>query len=176
MIDAIRETGADQLILVPNSRGSDVDHWATYSPNGGSLDSVAALTTAVPETQNFDPVGFERVHDNYRTFDEGAKIGSFSNTMSRFRKCAQHLEPLTKPCYESLCGRRVSLAIKSLISIRSASAPGRLILFPTEPLLQAFHNVFQRIFRFVFRGPDSFVHSRKEFGAFFNILSVKPVP
>jgi hypothetical protein len=48
--------------------------------------------------------------------------------------------------------------------------------FRTEPLLEAFHNVFQRIFRFVFRGPDSFVHSRKEFGAFFNILSVKPVP
>jgi hypothetical protein len=52
----------------------------------------------------------------------------------------------------------------------------RLIQFPTEPLLQAFHNVFQRILRFVFRGPDSFVHSRKEFGALFNILSVKPVP
>jgi hypothetical protein len=31
----------------------------------------------MPETQNFDPVGFKRVHDNYRTFDEGAKIGSF---------------------------------------------------------------------------------------------------
>ena len=51
-----------------------------------------------------------------------------------------------------------------------------LIRFPAESVLQAFHNVFQRIFRFVFRRPDSFVHSRKEFGAFFNILSVKPVP
>jgi endoglucanase len=46
VIDAIRGTGADQLILVPNSRGSDVDHWAVYAPNGGSLDSVAALTIA----------------------------------------------------------------------------------------------------------------------------------
>jgi endoglucanase len=44
VMDAIRSTGADQLILVPNSRGSDVDHWDTYAPNGGSLDSVAALT------------------------------------------------------------------------------------------------------------------------------------
>jgi endoglucanase len=44
IIDAIRTTGADQLILVPNSRGSDVDHWDTYAPNGGSLDSEAALT------------------------------------------------------------------------------------------------------------------------------------
>jgi endoglucanase len=44
VIDAIRATGADQLILVPNSRGSDVDHWNTYAPNGGSLDSEAALT------------------------------------------------------------------------------------------------------------------------------------
>ena len=49
VMDAIRGTGADQLILVPNSRGSDVDHWDSYSPNTdfdgnlGSLDSVAAL-------------------------------------------------------------------------------------------------------------------------------------
>src|SRR5215469_16711772 len=51
-----------------------------------------------------------------------------------------------------------------------------LIRFPTEPLLEAFHNVFQRTFRFVFRGPDSFIHSGKKFGALFNILSVKPIP
>jgi endoglucanase len=44
VIDAIRTTGASQLILVPNSRGSDVDHWNTYAPNGGSLDSIAALS------------------------------------------------------------------------------------------------------------------------------------
>jgi endoglucanase len=44
VIDGIRATGADQLILVPNSRGSDVDHWDSYAPNGGSLDSEAALT------------------------------------------------------------------------------------------------------------------------------------
>ena len=43
VIDAVRGTGASQLILVPNSRGSDVDHWSSYAPNGGSLDSVAAL-------------------------------------------------------------------------------------------------------------------------------------
>jgi len=43
VMDAIRATGAEQLILVPNSCGSDVDHWNTYAPNGGSLDSVAAL-------------------------------------------------------------------------------------------------------------------------------------
>lgn len=43
VIDAIRATGAGQLILVPNSRGSDVDHWDKYPPNGGALDSEAAL-------------------------------------------------------------------------------------------------------------------------------------
>lgn len=43
VIDAIRATGAAHLILVPNSRGSDVDHWYTYAPNGGPLDSLAAL-------------------------------------------------------------------------------------------------------------------------------------
>jgi hypothetical protein len=58
----------------------------------------------MPETQNFDPVSFDGVHDNYRTFDEGAKVGSFANTMSRFWKCTQHLDPATKACDESLCG------------------------------------------------------------------------
>jgi endoglucanase len=43
VMDAIRATGSDQLILVPNSRGSDVDHWDTCAPNGGSLDRVATL-------------------------------------------------------------------------------------------------------------------------------------
>ena len=50
VIDAIRATGADQLILVPNSRGSDVDHWSSYAPNGGPLDSVAAL--AITDSAN----------------------------------------------------------------------------------------------------------------------------
>ena len=44
VMNAIRATGSTHLILVPNSRGSDVDHWITYAPNGGPLDSVAALT------------------------------------------------------------------------------------------------------------------------------------
>jgi len=118
----------------------------------------------MPETQNFDPVGFKRVPNNYRTFDEGAKIGSFSNTMSCFRKCAQHLDPLTMPCYESLCGPQGIFGDKIARSRQGPLLPERLVQFPAEPFLQAFHNVFQRIFRFVFRGPNSFVDSRKEFG------------
>jgi endoglucanase len=43
-IAAVRATGAANLIIVPNSRGSDITHWTTGAPNGGSLDSVAALT------------------------------------------------------------------------------------------------------------------------------------
>lgn len=43
LIAAIRDTGSTHLILVPNSRSSDVDHWSTYAPNGGDLDSTAAL-------------------------------------------------------------------------------------------------------------------------------------
>jgi len=35
----------------------------------------------MPETQNLDPVSFNRVHDNYRTLDEGAKVGSFPNVL-----------------------------------------------------------------------------------------------
>jgi endoglucanase len=50
VIDAIRAAGSKQLILVPNSRGSDVDHWSTYAPNGGPLDSVAAL--AITDSAN----------------------------------------------------------------------------------------------------------------------------
>lgn len=48
VINAIRGRGADQLVLVPNSRGSDVEHWDTYAPNGGPLDSVAALAIDDP--------------------------------------------------------------------------------------------------------------------------------
>lgn len=42
-IAAIRSAGAKQLILVSNSEGSEITHWNTWSPNGGPLDSVAAL-------------------------------------------------------------------------------------------------------------------------------------
>jgi endoglucanase len=44
------ESSVHHLILVPNSRSSDVDHWFSYSPNGGDLDSVAAL--AVTDSAN----------------------------------------------------------------------------------------------------------------------------
>jgi endoglucanase len=47
-IAAVRATGATNLVIVPNSRASDITHWATTSPNGGSLDSVAALTVTDP--------------------------------------------------------------------------------------------------------------------------------
>jgi endoglucanase len=57
VINAIRATGADQLILVPNSRGSDVDHWYTYAPNGGSLDSEAAKRITGPAILPPSPVG-----------------------------------------------------------------------------------------------------------------------
>jgi endoglucanase len=43
LITAIRQTGATQLILVPNSRASDVTHWFNSAPNGGDVDAVAAL-------------------------------------------------------------------------------------------------------------------------------------
>jgi hypothetical protein len=57
----------------------------------------------MPETQNFDPVGFKRVHDNNGTFDKCADVGSLSNTMSSFGKFAQDLNPVAKPSYVSLC-------------------------------------------------------------------------
>jgi endoglucanase len=44
VLNAVRETGATQLILFPNTRSSDTHHWSTWSPQGGPLDSVAALS------------------------------------------------------------------------------------------------------------------------------------
>jgi hypothetical protein len=61
----------------------------------------------MPETQNFDPVAFNRVHDNNRAFDKCADIGSVSNTMSRLGKFAQYLNPVAKSSYVSLCRGRV---------------------------------------------------------------------
>jgi hypothetical protein len=66
----------------------------------------------MPETQNFDPVGFKRVHDNNGTFDKCADVGSFSNTMSRFGKFAQYRNPVAKPSNVSLCRRRVIFSDK----------------------------------------------------------------
>jgi endoglucanase len=43
-LDAVRATGATQLVLFPNTRSSDTHHWSTWSPQGGPLDSVAALS------------------------------------------------------------------------------------------------------------------------------------
>ncbi|AKF85101.1 hypothetical protein MFUL124B02_09380 [Myxococcus fulvus 124B02] len=50
VINAVRATGSTQLILVPNTRGSDVGHWHTWAPGGGPLDSVAAL--AITDSAN----------------------------------------------------------------------------------------------------------------------------
>jgi endoglucanase len=48
VINAIRAAGAGQLILVPNTWGSDVSHWDTQAHGGGDLDSVAALAVSDP--------------------------------------------------------------------------------------------------------------------------------
>jgi endoglucanase len=39
VLDAVRATGAKQLVLFPNTRSSDTHHWSTWSPQGGPLDS-----------------------------------------------------------------------------------------------------------------------------------------
>jgi hypothetical protein len=93
----------------------------------------------MPEMQNFDPLGFKRVHDNYRTFDEGAKIGSFSNTNPEMRATPRSIDEAVlrialRP--HGIFGERISDFDKVRFCAR------RLIQFPTEPLLQAFHNVF----------------------------------
>jgi endoglucanase len=44
VLNAVRTTGATQLILFPNTRSSDAHHWSTWAPQGGPPDSVAALS------------------------------------------------------------------------------------------------------------------------------------
>src|ERR1700719_5250603 len=82
------------------------------SSQSGSLTDFRPTSRSMPETQNFDPVGFKRVHDNNGTFDKCADVGPFSNTMSRFGKFAQYLNPVAKPSYVSLCRERVIFSDK----------------------------------------------------------------
>ena len=44
VLDAVRATGATQLVLFPNTRSSDTHHWSTWSPQGGPLDEDVALS------------------------------------------------------------------------------------------------------------------------------------
>ncbi len=91
VINAIRATGSTQLILVPNTRGSDIDHWTVYSPgdlvlgsgNGGALDSVAAL--AITDSANnyaFSVHAYKSTTANQWTTDM-TTITSWANTNSK---------------------------------------------------------------------------------------------
>jgi endoglucanase len=70
VIAAIRATGSKHLVIVPNTRGSDITHWDTYSPgdirlgagNGGPLDSVAAL--AVTDSADNYAFSIHQYQDN----------------------------------------------------------------------------------------------------------------
>jgi endoglucanase len=66
VLDAVRATGAAQLVLFPNTRSSDTHHWSTWSPQGGPLDSVAAL--AVTDSANnlaFDMHSYTEAGDSW---------------------------------------------------------------------------------------------------------------
>jgi endoglucanase len=75
VMNAIRATGSTHLILVPNSRGSDVDHWDVYAPNLGTvLDSVAAL--AITDSAN------NYAFDMHAYQDNPASATSYSDLVS----------------------------------------------------------------------------------------------
>ena len=59
---------------------------------------------------------------------------------------------LCKPAKSQAVGRRWIVADDIRVNLELLRM---LIRFPAESVLQAFHNGFQRIFRFVFRRPDS---------------------
>lgn len=48
VLNALRSTGATQLVLFPNTRSSDTHHWSTWSPEGGPLDSAIAQKVVDP--------------------------------------------------------------------------------------------------------------------------------
>ncbi|MFP2903978.1 glycoside hydrolase family 5 protein [Pyxidicoccus sp. 3LFB2] len=81
VMNAVRATGSTQLILVPNTRGSDVGHWNTWAPGGGPLDSVAAL--AITDSANnyaFDMHSY--YPEGYGSNDEssyGAQLTAVTN-------------------------------------------------------------------------------------------------
>jgi aryl-phospho-beta-D-glucosidase BglC (GH1 family) len=51
VVAAIRSTGATNMVIVPNSRASDITHFGNYSPNGGS-DDFTALRGLVDPAKN----------------------------------------------------------------------------------------------------------------------------
>ncbi|HXG69977.1 MAG TPA: glycoside hydrolase family 5 protein [Gemmatimonadaceae bacterium] len=76
-IAAIRAVGANNLILVPNSRASDVDHWQQYSPNGGPFDSVAFVNiTDSAKNYAFD------MHAYWIPGSTPARYTSYANLLS----------------------------------------------------------------------------------------------
>ncbi|QSQ17674.1 glycoside hydrolase family 5 protein [Myxococcus landrumensis] len=81
VINAVRATGSTQLLLVPNSRGSDVGHWHTWAPGGGPLDSVVALTiTDSANNHAFDMHSY--YPEGYGSNDEssyGAQLTAVTN-------------------------------------------------------------------------------------------------
>lgn len=99
VIDAIRGTGATQLILVPNSRGSDVKHWTEYAPNGGPLDSDAAK---VIKDHNY-AFDMHAYHSHFDPDDHGDPP-----TKLNPRTYAQELEVVTKWARNN--GRRLFLS------------------------------------------------------------------
>ncbi len=81
VMNAIRAAGSTQLILVPNSRASDVTHWSTYSPNGGPLDSVAAL--AITDGANNYAFDMHAYQDNPGSSTSYANLMSEVTTWAR---------------------------------------------------------------------------------------------
>jgi endoglucanase len=64
VLNAVRATGAKQLILFPNTRKSDVNHWDKYAPQQGLKDSIEALN--VTDTAN----NFAFDMHSYTEFDD----------------------------------------------------------------------------------------------------------
>ncbi|MCP3097796.1 glycoside hydrolase family 5 protein [Myxococcus sp. K15C18031901] len=81
VMNAVRATGSTQLILVPNTRASDVGHWHTWAPGGGPLDSVAAL--AITDSANNHAFDMHSYYpEGYGSNDEssyGAQLTAVTN-------------------------------------------------------------------------------------------------
>lgn len=80
-LDAIRSTGAKQLVLFPSSRSADVGHWTTWSPQGGGLDSVNSLV--VHDSANNFAFDMHTYQEYEKWLDDVVKVTEWARANDR---------------------------------------------------------------------------------------------
>lgn len=116
LIAAIRAAGSTQLILVPNSRSSDVTHWSSYAPNGGDVDAVAAL--AITDSAN------NYAYDMHAYLDAPSSCSAYSSLVTEVTTWAttNHKRLFLSELGASTSASNGACAISSLLSYLNSHA------------------------------------------------------